>query len=56
MRKILKPRFGAEQKENMKMLCFKCRKIGYKPKKIFVQVVCSVRAVKKTQLTWQQNF
>jgi hypothetical protein len=32
-RKILNPRFGAEQKECMKMLCFKCRKIGYKPKK-----------------------
>ena len=33
MRKFLNPRFGAEQKENMKMLRFKCRKMGYKPKK-----------------------
>jgi hypothetical protein len=32
-RKFLNPRSGAEQKENTKMLCFKCRKIGYKPKK-----------------------
>jgi len=32
-RKFLNPRFGAEQNENMKMLCFKCKKIGYKPKK-----------------------
>lgn len=32
-RKSLNPTFGAEQKENMKILCFKCRKIRYKPKK-----------------------
>ena len=43
-RKILNPRFGAEQKENMKMLCFKCRKIGYNAKKYLyrMSVLCEV--------------